>query len=119
MRHHNSIKSVAAFNGELRLRLPAVIRRMQTDNGFEFGTEFTRHLYDFGMTHRLIPRGFPASNGNVERRHRTGKKEVSRRVLLRGPQNLGHKFRTREPEYKHRRPYLALGGKTPALDEIE
>jgi hypothetical protein len=34
---------------------------VQTDNGNEFGTDFTWHLRDLGIAHRHIPPGCPRS----------------------------------------------------------
>jgi transposase InsO family protein len=67
----NSIKSATEFVEEVRRRLPMTIQRIQTDHGSEFGTDFTWHLRDLGVTHRQIPRGCPQANGKVERSHRT------------------------------------------------
>lgn len=38
-----------------------------TDHGSEFGTDFSWHLQDLGITHRYIARGNLQSNGKVER----------------------------------------------------
>src|SRR5215510_9700611 len=54
---HNSIKSATDFVEEVRRRLPMAIQRIQTDHGSEFGTDFTWHLRDLGVSHRQIPRG--------------------------------------------------------------
>jgi transposase InsO family protein len=80
---HNSIKSATDFVDEVRCRLPMAIQRIQTDHGSEFGTDFTWHLRDLGMTHRQIPRGCPQANGKVERSHRTEEDEFYRRVIFR------------------------------------
>jgi len=68
---HNSIPHAIAFLDEVRQRLPMAIPRGQTDNGNEFGTDFTWHLRDLGIAHRHIPPGCPEVNGKVERSHRT------------------------------------------------
>jgi hypothetical protein len=35
----------------VRQAFPAAIRRIQTDHGSEWGTDFTWHLHDFGIAH--------------------------------------------------------------------
>jgi len=111
---HNSIKSATDFVEEVRRRLPIAIQRIQTDHGSEFGTDFTWHLRDIGIMHRQIPRGCPESNGKVERSHRTDADEFYRRVIFRNPAELTQRLRQWEYEYNHRRPHLALRGRTPA-----
>jgi transposase InsO family protein len=111
---HNSVRSATAFIEELRRRFPAAIQRIQTDHGSEFGTDFTWHLRDLGLGHRHIPPGCPESNGKVERSHRTDADDFYRRGLFRSPAELAQKLRQWEFEYNHRRPHLALRGKTPA-----
>ena len=111
---HNSVKSATAFIDEVRQRLAVAIQRIKTDHGSEFGTDFTWHLHDLGISHRPISRGSPESNGKVERSHRTDEEEFYRRVTFRSPQDLAQKLRAWEHEYNHRRLHLALGGKTPA-----
>ncbi|MGH7363339.1 MAG: IS481 family transposase [Candidatus Methylomirabilales bacterium] len=111
---HTSVKSATVFIDEVRQRPPVAIQRIKTDHGSEFGTDFTWHLHDLGITHRPIPRGSPESTGKVERSHRTDEEKVSRRVTFRSPQELRRLLREWEHEYNHRRPHLALGGKTPA-----
>ncbi|HZP35385.1 MAG TPA: IS481 family transposase [Methylomirabilota bacterium] len=110
----NSIKSATDFVEEVRRRLPVAIQRIQTDHGSEFGTDFTWHLRDLGVSHRQIPRGCPESNGKVERSHRTDADEFYRRMIFRSPAELARKLRQWEHEYNHRRPHLALRGQTPA-----
>jgi transposase InsO family protein len=111
---HNSIKSATDFVEQVRRRLPVAVQRIQTDHGSEFGTDFTWHLRDIGIMHRQIPRGCPESNGKVERSHRTDADEFYRRVLFRNPLELAQRLRQWEHEYNHRRPHLALRGRTPA-----
>lgn len=91
-----------------------LIQRIRTDHGSEFGTDFTWHVHDLGISHRPIPRRSPESNGKVERSHRTDQEEFYRRVTFRSPQELRRMLQEWEHEYNHRRPHLALGGKTPA-----
>ena len=62
---HNSIQSAIQFINEVRQAFPAAIRRIQTDNGSEWGTDFTWHLRDLGISHKHIPPGCPESNGKV------------------------------------------------------
>jgi transposase InsO family protein len=83
-------------------------------HGSEFGTDFTWHLRDLGIARRHIPPGCPDANGKVERSHRTDEDEFYRRVIFRIPNELATKRRQWETEYNHRRPHLALRGKTPA-----
>lgn len=111
---HNSIASAIAFVDEVRRRLPVAIQRIQTDHGSEFGTDFTWHLHDLGIRHRQIPRRSPESNGKVERSHRTDEDEFYRRGIFRTPEDLAQQLRQWEHEYNHRRPHLALRGRTPA-----
>lgn len=111
---HNSIRSATAFVEEVRRRLPVAIQRIQTDHGSEFGTDFTWHLRDLGIAHHHIPPGCPEANGKVERSHRTDEDEFYRRVIFRTHDELATKLRQWEIEYNHRRPHLALRGKTPA-----
>src|SRR5262249_23513021 len=54
----------------------------KTDNGSEWGTDFTWHLHDLGIAHKHIPPGCPESNGKVERSHRTDEDEFYRRVAF-------------------------------------
>src|SRR2546425_3356737 len=111
---HNSIRSATDFVEELRRRFPVAIQRIQTDHGSEFGTDFTWHLRDLGLAHRQIPRGCPESNGKVERSHRSDEDDFYRHTIFRNPAELAQKLRQWEHEYNHRRPHLALRGKTPA-----
>jgi transposase InsO family protein len=111
---HSSIPNAIAFVDEVRQRLPIAIQRVQTDHGNEFGTDFTWHLRDLGITHRRIPPGCPEVNGKVERSHRTDEEEFYRRMTFRTAAELTAKLRRWEHEYNHRRPHLALAGKTPA-----
>ena len=61
-----------------------------------------------------IPPGCPEVNGKVERSHRTDGEEFYRRTTFRTPGELAAKLRRWEHEDNHRRPHLALAGKTPA-----
>lgn len=111
---HNSIRSAIDFVDELRKRLPIAIQTIRTDNGSEFGTDFTWHLHDVGIKHKHIPPRCPEANGKVERSHRTDGDEFYRRFTFSGPTELRSLLRDWEREYNHRRPHLALRGKTPA-----
>src|SRR5215510_4384751 len=68
---------------------------------------------DLGIAHRRIPPGCPEVNGKVERSHRTDEEEFYRRMTFRTAAELTAKLRRWEHEYNHRRPHLALAGKTP------
>src|SRR5262249_46348771 len=61
-----------------------------------------------------IPPGCPEVNGKVERSHRTDEEEFYRRMTFRTAAELTAKLRRWEHEYNHRRPHLALAGRTPA-----
>ena len=111
---HLSIKNAVSFVDEVRRRLPVAIERIQTDHGNEFGTDFTWHLRDLGISHRHIPPRCPESNGKVERSHRTDEDEFYRRAQIHGATDLARKLQAWEREYNHRRPHLALNGATPA-----
>lgn len=89
---HNTIKSAIDFIEELRHGLPMAIQRIKTDHGWEFGTDFTWHLHDLGISHRYIPRGSPESNGKVERSHRTDEEEFYRRIRFRTFEELQAKL---------------------------
>jgi transposase InsO family protein len=82
--------------------------------GSEWGTDFTWHLHDLGIAHTHIPPGCLASNGKVERSHRTDEDESYRRVTFTTPPELVRKLRAWGHEYNHRRLHPALAGKTPA-----
>jgi hypothetical protein len=74
----------------VRQRLPVAIQRITTDDGSEFGTDFTWHLHDLGSAHRRIPPCCPESNGKVERSHHTDEEEFYRRFPSKSPQELRH-----------------------------
>src|SRR5262249_60955166 len=98
---------------EVRQAFPVAIRRIQTDNGSEWGTDFTWHLHDLGIAHKHIPPGCPESNGKVERSHRTDESEFYRRVTFRTRSELVRKLRAWEHEDNHRRLPLPPGGEKP------
>lgn len=104
---HNSIRSAIDFVEELRKRLPVAIQTIRTDNGSEFGTDFTWHLNDLGIRHKHIPPGCPEANGKVERSHRTDEDEFYRRFTFSSPSQLRELLRGWEREYNERRPHLA------------
>lgn len=116
---HNSIASAVDFVDELRERLPLAIQQIRTDNGSEFGTDFTWHLHDLGIGHHRNPPACPEANGKVERSHRTDEDEFYRRFTFNSPQELRALLRDWEHEYNHLRPHLALRGRTPAEALIE
>lgn len=111
---HNSVRSAIDFVDEVRQRLPVAIQRIRTDNGSEFGTDFTWHLHDLGIAHRRNPPRCPEANGKVERSLRTDDDEFYRRFSFQTPQELHRLLHEWEHEYNHGRPHLALRGKTPA-----
>lgn len=111
---HNNVRSATDFVEQLRTRLPVAIERIKTDNGSEFGQDFTWHLHDLGIEHRRNPPGCPECNGKVERSHRTDAEEFYRRTTFRSPDELRAKLKRWEAEYNERRPHLALKGKTPS-----
>ena len=94
-------------------------QRVRTDHGPEFGSDFTSHLHDLGIAHRRIPPGTPEANGKVERSRRTDADEFYRRTVFSTPAQLVKKLGGWEHEYNHRRPHLALNGKTPTERLIE
>jgi transposase InsO family protein len=96
----SSIPNAIAFIEEVRRRLPIAIQRVQTDNGSEFGTDFTWHLRDLGIAQRHIAPGCPESNGKVERSHRTDEEEFYRRTTFRSVAELTVKLRHWEHEYR-------------------
>jgi transposase InsO family protein len=97
---HNAIQSAIDFVGELQRRLPIAIQNIRTDNGSEFGTDFTWHLHDLGIGHHHIPPGCPEANGKVERSHRTDADEFYRRFTFRNPREL-RRLADWEHEYNH------------------
>jgi transposase InsO family protein len=111
---HNSTKSAVAFLDEVRKVFPTALKRVQTDNGSEFGWDFTWHLRDLGIDHRRIPRGCPEVNGKVERSHRTDSQEFYRRIKSASLRQLAQALATWEREYNFGRPHMALKGATPA-----
>jgi transposase InsO family protein len=111
---HSTIQSAVDFIDQVRLALPVAIQRIQTDNGGEFGTDFTWHLHDLGIVHKRTPPGCPEANGKVERSPRTDEEELYRRSPFRTRKELTRKLREWEWEYNHRRLHLGLAGKTPA-----
>jgi transposase-like protein len=65
---HNSIQSAIHFINEVRQAFPAAIRRIQTDNGSEWGTDFTWHLHDLAS---------PTSTSRPAARNPTGKSSAA------------------------------------------
>jgi transposase InsO family protein len=111
---HNSAKSAVDFIERVRQKLPFAIQEIQTDNGSEFGTSFTWHLNDLGITHRRIAPGCPEQNGKVERSHRTDQEEFYRDRQFRDEQELKRRLEDWEREYNFERPHMGLGGIPPA-----
>ena len=111
---HNSAKSAVDFIERVRQKLPCVIKEIQTDHGSEFGTRFTWHLNDLGITHRRIAPGCPEQNGKVERSHRTDEEEFYRQHQFQDEQELKTRLEAWEREYNFERPHMGLGGIPPA-----
>ncbi len=109
----NSQTSAMDFVSRLAKQLPFAIRKIQTDNGNEFGMNFTWHLADLGITHRKIRPGKPEENGKVERSHKTDTQEFYEREIFQDVKILIRKLRDWEQEYNYYRPHMALGGQTP------
>jgi transposase InsO family protein len=65
------MQSAIDFVDQLRRRLLVAVQSVTTDNGSEFGADFTRHLHDLGIRHQHIPPRCPQPNGKVERGRRT------------------------------------------------
>jgi transposase InsO family protein len=63
---------------------------------------------------QVLAKVSPESKGKVERSHRTDEEEFYRRTTFRTVAEFAAKLRRWENEYNHRRPHLALAGKTPA-----
>ena len=106
-------RSSKHFIDEVKKRLPVAIQRIKTDNGSEFGSDFTWHLHDLGIDHRRIPPGCPQANGKVERSHRTDVEEFYRRTKFRNAKDLRKKLEAWEQEYNAKRPHMSLKGRTP------
>jgi len=49
----NNQTSAMDFVSQLQKTLPFAIKQIQTDNGAEFGSNFTWHLADLGINHRI------------------------------------------------------------------
>lgn len=81
---------------------------------FSIASRLNWNLRDLGIAHRHIPPGCPEINGKVERSPRTDGEEFYRRTTFRTPGELAAKLHRLEHEYNHRRPHLALAGKTQA-----
>ena len=111
---HNSTQSAIAFLDEVRRVFPIALKRVQTDNGPEFGWNFTWHLKDAGIDHRRIPPGCPEANGKVERSHRTDSEEFYRHIRPGPLKEIASALAEWEREYNFGRPHLALRGYTPA-----
>ena len=109
----SSIPNAIPFIDEVHRRLPVAIERVQTDHGNDFGTDFNVAASRISALPIATP-GRPESNGKVERSHRTDGEEFYHRTTFRTVAELTAKMRRWEHEYNHRRPHLALAGKTPA-----
>ncbi len=103
---HNSATSAVDFIERVRQKLPCAIKELQTDHGSEFGTPFTWHVNDLGMTHRRIAPGCPEQNGKVERSHRTDEEELYRQHQFQDEQELKTRLEAWEREYHVERPHM-------------
>ena len=111
---YNTEKSAMNFIECLKEKLPFIIKEIQTDNGNEFGHNFTYLLNDMGITHRKIYPGCPKQNGKVERSHRTDEEEFYRRNQFENREDLQKRVEEWEKEYNFDRPHTSLDGLTPA-----
>jgi transposase InsO family protein len=109
----NSEKSAIDFIEEVRKKIPFAIKLIQTDNGSEFGTQFTWHINELGMTHKRNNPGCPEENGKVERSHRTDQEEFYSLNKFRDEADLKNKLEKWEDEYNNDRPHMGLKGLTP------
>jgi transposase InsO family protein len=106
-------KSAIDFMEKVRRKLPFAIREIQTDNGSEFGSHFTWHINDLGITHKRNNPGCPEENGKVERSHRTDQEEFYDNNEFKNEDDLHEKLEKWEKEYNFDRPHMALKGLTP------
>lgn len=109
----HSEKSAIDFIDQLRKKLPFAIKQIQTDNGQEFGTQFTWHINDLGIIHKRTNPGCPEENGKVERSHRTDQEEFYNNHQFKDETELIEKVAEWEKEYNYDRPHMALKGLTP------
>jgi len=110
---HNTVKSAADFVNKVRNVLPFAVKQVQTDNGTEFGEQFTWHLADLGIDHRKTRIRSPEENGKVERSHRTDEEEFYRPRQFVSIHHCMRLLSQWEKEYNEKRPHMALKGKTP------
>jgi len=106
-------KSSIDFINQVRKKLPFAIKEIQTDNGSEFGTHFTWHINDLGITHKRNKPGHPEENGKVERSHRTDQEEFYSKNSFKNEKELKEKLDAWEKEYNFDRPHMGLKGLTP------
>jgi transposase InsO family protein len=110
----NTTRNAIDFFEVVRKIFPARIELVQTDNGPEFTTEFTFHLEQAGVRHRLIRPRTPRLNGKVERSHRTDEREFYSKQKFSDAEDLDKKLSAWQKEYNEERIHMALQGKTPA-----
>lgn len=105
--------AVCAALPTLLAGLPFAVRCVQTDNGSEFGRDFTRLLTGMGIRHARIRPRTPRLNGKVERVHRTMQEELWDSAAL-GPPATWHRTLQRYVRfYNTARPHGALAYQTP------
>lgn len=111
---YNSEKSAIDFVDLVRQKLPFAIKEIQTDNGSEFGSNFTWHINDLGITHRKTYPRCPKQNGKVERSHRTDEEEFYKKHQFTSKEELEKRIIEWEKEYNFGRPHMSLKGLTPS-----
>jgi transposase InsO family protein len=110
----NTTKNAIDFFELVRKVFPARIEVVQTDNGPEFTTDFTFHLDQAGVRHKLIRPRTPRLNGKVERSHRTDEQEFYTKQKFLDEEDLAKKLSSWQREYNEERFHMSLQGKTPA-----
>lgn len=112
-RQLNQLSSLA-FLAELRQAFPFPIRKLQSDNGFEFPLAFALEVMRTGITHRYIRPRRPQQNGKVERSHRIDAEEFWSRQHPATYEAAVIALQEWEHAYNCERFSLALKGRTPA-----
>ena len=103
------------FFRRLRIAAPFNIRRVQTDNGYEFCKYFTSYLQDQNLIHYWNFKGKPTMNCYVEKYNRTIQEEFidQHEILLDEPQLFNKKLIDYLLWYNTERPHWSLGLKSP------
>ena len=103
------------FFRRLRIAAPFNIRRVQTDNGYEFCKYFTSYLQDQNLIHYWNFKGKPTMNCYVEKYNRTIQEEFidQHEILLDEPQLFNEKLIDYLLWYNTERPHWSLGLKSP------